>query len=93
MAPEILQGPALLLSLVAASALGLAFFLWQGRRHRDLLFFWLAAVVGFATGHLVGVAWGFVPWTVGQVHILEGCAMALLFLVLARWLGQEKRQP
>lgn len=88
-----LQGPALLLSLVTSSLLGLAFFLWQGRRQRDLLFFWLAAVVGFATGHLVGVVWGFVLWTVGQVHVIEGCIMALLFLVLARWLGQEKRNP
>ena len=85
-----LQVPGLLLSLVIASALGLAFFLLQGRRRRDLLFFWLAAVIGFASGHVVGVAWGFVPWTVGQVHILEGSLVALLFLVLARWLGQEK---
>lgn len=85
-----LQMPGLLLSLVVASALGLVFYLWQGRRNRDLLFFWLAAVVGFASGHLVGVVWGFVPWTVGQVHVLEGCMVAVLFLILARWLGQEK---
>jgi len=85
-----LQVPGLLLSLVVASALGLVFYLWQGRRNRDLLFFWLAAVVGFASGHLVGVVWGFVPWTVGQVHVLEGCMVAVLFLILARWLGQEK---
>jgi hypothetical protein len=85
-----LQVPGLLFSLAIASALGLAFYLWLGRRKRDLLFFWLAAVVGFTAGHLVGVIWGFVPWTVGQVHILEGCIVALLFLFLARWLGQEK---
>ncbi len=85
-----LQAPGLLLSLAAASALGLVFYLLLGRRHRDLLFFWLAAVIGFASGHVVGVAWGFIPWTVGQVHVLEGLLVALLFLVLARWLGQEK---
>lgn len=88
-----LQGPGLLLSLIMASALGVAFYLLLGRRRRDLLFFWLAAVVGFASGHLVGVGWGFIPWTVGQVHVLEGCAIALLFLVLTRWLGQEKGKP
>ena len=85
-----LQAPGLLLSLAVASVLGLAFYLWRGRRQRDLLFFWLAAVIGFASGHVVGVVWGFVPWTVGQIHILEGCVVAVLFLVLARWLGQEK---
>jgi hypothetical protein len=85
-----LQLPGLLLSLAVASALGLAFYLLLGRRHRDLLFFWLAAVIGFASGHVVGVMWGFIPWTVGQVHILEGFVVALFFLFLARWLGQER---
>jgi len=88
-----LQVPGLLLSLVLASALGLAFYLLCGRRQRDLLFFWLAAVIGFASGHVVGVVWGFVPWTVGAVHVLEGSIVALLFLVLVRWLGQEKSNP
>ena len=86
-----LQTPGLLLSLVVASCCGLAFFLWQGRRTRDLLFFWLAAVVGFASGHLVGALWGLVSWTVGQVHVLEGTIVALLFLIMARWLRQEKK--
>jgi hypothetical protein len=86
-----LQMPALLLSLVLASLYAALFFLWQGRRLRDLVFFWLAALVGFASGHLVGTLWGFVPWTIGQVHILEATFVAILFLVIARWLGQEKK--
>ena len=86
-----LQMPALFLSLVLASLYAALFFLWQGRRLRDLVFFWLAALVGFASGHLVGTLWGFVPWTIGQVHILEATFVAILFLVIARWLGQEKK--
>ena len=86
-----LQVPALLLSLVLASVYATVFYLWQGRRLRDLLFFWLASVIGFASGHLVGVIWDFVPWTIGQVHVIEGTIVALLLLLIARWLRQEKK--
>ena len=85
------QTPALILSLVLATIYAAAFWLWLGRKPRDLLFFWLAAVVGFASGHLVGEVWGWVPWTIGQVHVIEGTILSLLFLVIARWLRQEKK--
>jgi hypothetical protein len=86
-----LQAPALLFSIVLASVYAAVFFVWQGRGLRDLVFFWLAALVGFASGHLVGTLWGFVPWTIGQVHIIEATIVTVLFLAIARWLRQEKR--
>jgi uncharacterized membrane protein YeaQ/YmgE (transglycosylase-associated protein family) len=85
------QTPALILSLAIASIYAVAFYLWQGRGLRDLIFFWLAALIGFVTGQLVGQVWGFVPWTVGQVHIIEATVMAVLFLIIARLLRQEKK--
>jgi hypothetical protein len=86
-----LQAPALLLSLVLASLYGALFYLWQGRNLRDMLFYWLAALVGFASGHIVGALWDFVPWTIGQVHVIEATIVAILFLMMARWLRQEKK--
>lgn len=86
-----LQLPALAMSLVLASIYAVAFHLWQGRRLRDLLFFWLAAVVGFASGQLAGSMLNILPWTIGQVHIVEATLIAFLFLLIARWLMQEKR--
>lgn len=86
-----LQTPALILSIVLASVYATAFYLWQGRRLRELLFFWLAAMIGFATGQLVGQMWGFVPWTIGQVHIIEATVMSVAFLVFARWLRQDRK--
>ena len=86
-----LQAPALLFSLVLASLYGALFYLWQGRRLRDMLFFWLAALVGFASGHIVGTLWGFVPWTIGQVHVIEATIVAILFLMIARLLRQEQK--
>ena len=86
-----LQLPALLLSLLLASGYGLAFYLWRGQGLRDILFFWLAAAVGFASGQVVGELWGFVPWTIGQVHVIEATLVALLFLGIAQWLRQDRK--
>jgi hypothetical protein len=86
-----LQVPALLLSLVLASLYATIFYLLQGQRLRDLLFFWLASLIGFASGHVVGTVWDFVPWTIGEVHVIEGTIVALLLLVIARWLRQGKK--
>jgi hypothetical protein len=86
-----LQMPALILSLLLASGYALAFYLWRGRGLRDLLFFWLAATVGFASGQVVGEFWGFVPWTIGQVHVIEATLVALLFLGIAQWLRQDRK--
>jgi hypothetical protein len=85
-----LQLPALALSLLLASIYAAAFHLWKGRRLRDLLFFWLAAVVGFASGQLIGYLLNIFPWTIGQVHPVEATLLSLLFLLMARWLTQEK---
>lgn len=85
-----MQIPGLFVSFVVASIYAAAFFLLLGKRPRDLLFFWLAALVGFASGHVVGDLWDFIPWTIGQVHIIEASVLAILFMLLARWLGQEK---
>ena len=85
------QTPAWILSFVLASVYAVLFHLWRGTSLRDLLFFWLAALVGFASGQLAGQVWGFVPWTIGQVHVIEATIVAFLFLGLARWLRQEKK--
>lgn len=85
-----LQTPGLVLSLLLASAYAAAFHLWQGRRWRDLLFFWLAAIIGFASGQLTGQMLALVPWTIGQVRIVEGTLVAFLFLGVARWIMSEK---
>jgi len=85
-----LQTPALVLSLLLASAYAAVFHLWQGRRLRDLLFFWLAAMIGFASGQLAGQMLALIPWTIGQVRVVEGTLVAFLFLAVARWIMQEK---
>ena len=85
-----LQAPTLLLSLVLASIYATGFHLWLGHRLRDLFFFWLASVVGFASGQIAGYLLDIIPWTIGQVHVVEATLISGLFLVLARWLIQVR---
>jgi hypothetical protein len=87
------QIPALAFSLILASSYAAAFQLLLGRDLRDLLFYWLAAVVGFASGQFVGILLNVIPWTIGQVHVIEATFISLLFLAMARWLRQEKKAP
>ena len=86
-----LQAPALLLCVALATAYAAAFHLWRGRRLRDLFFFWLASAVGFAAGQIAGQLLNTIPWTIGQVHIIEATLVALTLLMVAAWLRQEEK--
>jgi len=86
-----LQAPALVLSIAMASAYAAAFYLWRGRRLRDLFFFWLASIVGFAAGQVAGQMLDTIPWTIGQVHVIEATLVALTLLIVAAWLRQEEK--
>jgi hypothetical protein len=87
------QTPALVLSVILAFTYATLFHLWKGRSLRDLLFFWLASAVGFAAGQVVGSVLNLIPLAIGQIHVVEASAIALLFLLVARWLVQEKKTP
>jgi hypothetical protein len=80
------QTPVIFLSLLLASAYAALFHLFLGRKLRDLLFYWLASVIGFASGQLVGQRLDLVPLTIGDVRIVEASILSLTFLILARWL-------
>jgi hypothetical protein len=86
-----LKTPGLAISILLALVYGTAFHLWGGRSIRDLPIYWLAALLGFAAGHLLGQKLDPIPWTLGQVHIVEATAGAFLFLVIVRWLRGGKK--
>lgn len=85
-----LHTPGLAISLLLASVYATAFHLWGGRSLRDLPVYWLASLLGFAAGHLLGQRLDLVPWTLGEVHIVAATAGAFLFLVIVRWLRGKK---
>jgi hypothetical protein len=87
-----LQLPALALCLLLASTYAVAFHLWQGRDLRDLLIYGLASFAGFAAGQMGGQRLDLVPWTVGEVRVVEASLIAFLFLLVARWLRPEEKK-
>ena len=86
-----LEAPGFVLSVALASAYAAVFYLWRGRRLRDLFFFWLASAVGFAAGQVAGEMLDTIPWTIGQVHVIEATLVAITLLVVATWLRQEEK--
>lgn len=85
------DSPAMLLSLLLATAYAAAFAVWQAASVRDLILFWLAATTGFAAGQLAGELLAVIPFTIGPVHIAEATAGSFLFLALARWLRMDRK--
>lgn len=76
------MSPALLLSIIVAVALGLAYHLWRGGGFARLLISIAAAWAGFAAGHLIGQLFGWQLVVIGELHMVEGLIGAMLVLVL-----------
>jgi len=76
--------PALLLGFILSTIYAALFHLWGGRTVRDLLLYWVAALVGFAIGHAVGVFTQIPLLEIGQLHVLEGSIGAFIGLAVAR---------
>ena len=78
--------PSIVLSIVIASIYAAFFNLWRNGSPRDLLFYLIAAWVGFAIGQagawLLHLNWGMI----GSVHIIEGTIFCWLLLFLMNWL-------
>jgi hypothetical protein len=83
---QILFSPPLVLSFIIASAYAAFFNLWQGGSARDLLIYLVACWLGFAIGELVGDLLRLDILMIGEIHVLEGTAGALVLLFLAKWL-------
>lgn len=79
-----LHFPLLALSLVIATLFGALFhFLW-GRTLRDLIIYWVAAVLGFAIGQLLASAFSSPDLLIGELHLVASSACAWFFMAFAR---------
>ncbi len=80
-----LLSPGLVLSIIISTACGAAFHALRGEGYGKLLWYLLAAWVGFALGQ--GVAW-LANWQfamMGQVHLVEGVLGSLVLMILVSW--------
>jgi hypothetical protein len=81
-----LSSPALVLSIIIASAYGALFHVWRGETAKDLLIYLAAGLVGFGLGQLAGNTLGLGILMIGQVHVVEASLMCWLVLLIAKWL-------
>ena len=81
-----LSSPALVLSIIIASAYGTLFHVWKGKTAKDLLIYLAAGLVGFGLGQLAGNTLRLGIFMIGQVHVIEASLMCWLILFIAKWL-------
>ena len=81
-----LSFPALILSLIIASAYGALFHVWKGKTAKDLLIYLIAGLTGFGLGQLVGKTLGLGIFMIGEVHVVEASLICWLILFIAKWL-------
>ena len=78
--------PTVLLSLILASLYAAIFHIVKGKTLDEMLIFWLASAVGFATGQLAAYSLHMPLIMIGELHFLEASAVSVGFLFIARWL-------
>lgn len=82
--------PAIVLSAVIASLYAGFFHFIFATRASDLGYYWVAGIVAFYLGAVLGLL---VPWNllvIGEVHLLEGTLICCSGLFLVRWLRSAR---
>ena len=84
--------PSLVFALVVAGLYAGLFNLWRNGSPRDLLFYLIAAWVGFGLGQiggrLIGLNWGMI----GSIYVIEGTLFCWLLLFVMNWLRMPREQ-
>jgi hypothetical protein len=78
--------PMVVLSVLLASLYATAFHVIKGRTLVELPIFWVASLVGFATGALAARVLSLNVLMIGELHVLEASIVSIAFLFIARWL-------
>jgi len=78
--------PPLILSIAVGSLYGGFFHLIWGEKAIDLFTYWLASLVGFSLGQVLGNILALDIIMIGQVHLLEASIFSWVALIVARWL-------
>jgi uncharacterized membrane protein YeaQ/YmgE (transglycosylase-associated protein family) len=80
------MSPFLLFTLLIGGIYGAAFHIWKGQQVRDLAFYVVVGVIGFALGQLIGNRLGLNLFLIGPVHIFEASLVSWFTLFVGRWL-------
>jgi hypothetical protein len=80
----VFYAPLLVISLVIATLYAALFDLLRGQTLRDLVLYWAASLLGFATGHLIAAALSWPDPLIGELHAVPASAASLLLMSFAR---------
>nr|MBC7245407.1 hypothetical protein [Chloroflexota bacterium] len=76
--------PLFVLSAVIATLYATVFYFLWGSSLKELLLYWLAALLGFGTGQALAAAFSWCDILIGELHLLPASAVCWLFMALAR---------
>ena len=80
------SGPMVVLAVLLASLYATVFHVIKGRTLVELPIFWVASLLGFATGELAARVLSLDVLMIGELHVLEASIVSIAFLFIARWL-------
>lgn len=80
------MSPYFLLSFLIGGVYGAIFHLWRGKSPVDVIYYFVAGVIGFGIGQSVAAFLGWSFFLIGPLHIIEASLCAWASLFLARWL-------
>lgn len=80
------MSPYFLLSFLVGGVYGAIFHLWRGKSTVDVVYYFLAGVIGFSIGQAIASFFNWPLLLIGPIHIIEASLCAWTVLFLARWL-------
>jgi len=76
------MSPSLIVSLIIAAGLALAYHVWRGGSFARLVVSLAAAAAGFLAGQFAAQLFGWQLLMLGEVHLAEGLIGALIAIVV-----------
>lgn len=76
--------PTVVLSLAIATLYGTLFHLFWGKSLKELIGYWLAALLGFGAGQLLASVLNWRDVRIGELHVLSASVLCWIFMFLAR---------
>jgi hypothetical protein len=78
--------PYFILAIIIAGLYSSLFIVLKGRQFKDVLFFYLASLLGLAIGQLLGNTFHLSFLMLGPLHLAEITIFAWMMMILANWL-------
>ncbi|MDD2694506.1 MAG: hypothetical protein PHD58_01105 [Anaerolineales bacterium] len=79
--------PALFLGILLSTLYGCLFHLWRGGKAGRLILYLILGWLGFWSGHILGVRYGWEFGRIGPLYVGSATAFSIFFLFAGYWLS------